>query len=103
MVGNLWPCYPFLACSLFPPPPPLLMTNHPLQTMLTDVSEQIYHPHTVTVLGGDSIWSLKQLNTVETTADEYVITLLRNSPEEYRWASNLFCQTPHPYNPILFL
>ncbi|XP_063677273.1 E3 ubiquitin-protein ligase HERC2-like isoform X2 [Bolinopsis microptera] len=54
-------------------------------TMLTEASEQIYHPMSVTVLGGDTIWTLKELNTVEMNPGEYVTTLLRNCSEEHRY------------------
>ena len=53
--------------------------------MLTEASEQIYHPMSVTVLGGDTIWTLKELNTVEMNPGEYVTTLLRNCSEEHRY------------------
>ena len=55
-----------------------------LQTMLTDANEVLYHPSHVTVYGGDSIGTLKELNSLTIPSEEHVTTLLRNCPEEYR-------------------
>ena len=54
------------------------------QTMLTDGSEQLYHPASVTVFGGETIWALKELSTIDINPDEYTSTLLRNCAEEHR-------------------
>ena len=52
--------------------------------MLDDASEQLYHPMSVTVLGGDTILTLKELRSVEISAEESTTTLLRSSAEEHR-------------------